>query len=141
MGKPNYFKRVNRDLLNFSHRRGALGVVLLLADSVFQIAYLYLLWIYVVGSEFESIRSRELPRNSLFMSEMHFPSFNFYLIVYTLITVVPQVVAALICKTKARGTLSYLICKAIIGVLGMLNLHVICLVFTPLGSWFKPITG
>ena len=134
MAKPSFFRRVNRDLINFTDRRGVLGLVLILTDSFFQSLLLYLLWKEIVIKECSSFRSTVLPRQSFFMTDMHFATFNFYLSIYTIVTIVPQIVSALLYQTKnSNGSASFAL-KPLIGILGLLNLHVPCLIFTALGS-------
>lgn len=139
MAKPNFFRRVNRDLINFSDRRGVLGLALILTDSVFQSLLLYLLWTEIVIREFYQFRGTVLPSQSFFMTDMHFATFNFYLCIYTVVLIAPQIYSALLYQTRAANGTTCFILKSVIGVLGLLNLHVPCLVFTALGSQFRPL--
>ena len=139
MGTPSLLRRINRDFINFSDRRGVLGLALILTDSVFQSLLLYLLWTEIVIREFYWSRSTVLPRQSFFMTDMHFATFNFYLCIYTIVTIVPQIYSALLYQTRDANGPTYFILKSMIGMLGLLNLHVPCLVFTALGSQFRPV--
>ena len=134
MAKPSFFRRVNRDLINFSDRRGVLGLALILTDSVFQSLLLYLLWTEIVIRECSSLGSTVLPRQSFFMTDMHFATFNFYLSIYTIVTIVPQTYSALLYQTRDANGSTHFILKSVIGMLGLLNLHVPFLIFTALGS-------
>ena len=128
-------------MINFTERRGAIGILLILTDSVLQLLYLELLWTKIVFKELSLTKSTELPRQSFFMSEMHFATFNFYICVYTIVTIVPQTVSALLFQTKNTSWSTYLLLKFFIGLFGALNMHLPCLIFSPLGNHFRPIVG
>lgn len=128
-------------MINFTHRRGAIGILLILADSGFQIAFMVLIWTKIVFQEASLIKSTELPRQSLFMSDMHYATFNFYVGVYILITIVPQVISGLLFQMKNISGCAYFMVKMVMIMLGVLNLHLPCLIFSPLGNSFKPVIG
>lgn len=121
MTKPSCLKRISRDMINFTHRRGAIGLLLILVDSVFQLIFLGLLWNQIVFKESAFAKGTELPRQSLFMSDMHSATFNFYICIYTILTIVPQIISALLFQTKNLTGSSYLMLKLVMMLLGAFN--------------------
>ena len=110
----------------------------LVVDFMFQNALLYLLWTSYIP---EKSTDGGTVSETIFISDMQEYVFFGYLVIYTAITLLPQIV---VCITYVEtrpdlGCVAKLLAKTTLLVLSVVSLHQIAMVFTVLGRVFKPV--
>ena len=130
-GDDGFCSRVRRDIENFTGKKSFLPVPFLIFDCLIQNFILYLIWFaFIPEEEIEDERP-------LFATKSQRIVFNTYMFLYTMITILPQVlVAGYYFKTKSYSCFSEVFAKMLLICFSLFGLHQIILIFTPFGRMF-----